>query len=169
MGRKIPRPVVRPGHALAHRTTEEIRTHGTQSSGVVAQLFPGAEGVLKRCDRGTQQQSQSHYEKSVRIPDVQSDGTRALSRTWQTTRANTRPHILLTNRFFQRRLSANMRNRGCRPAAEVGGHDLAARNRTLTFRAVEVAGRQRVRERCADSLLCRVARRKVGYSRGKPI
>jgi transposase len=56
-----------------------------------------ARRVLQRRNRGSEQQSKSHYEKILRVPNLPSHRTGALSFTWQTARAGTHPQIFLTN------------------------------------------------------------------------
>ncbi len=100
LGGKIPGPVVRRGDALAHRPAEEICPHRTQPPRTAAELFPGPQAILQRCRRGPEQQSQSHYEKSVRLSNLQGHRTGLVSCTWQATRAKARPQFLLTNQKF---------------------------------------------------------------------
>lgn len=64
---------------------------------VRAYLLPGPQAVLQRRDRGAEQQGQSHHAKSLRLSNLPGDRNRALSRTWQTTRAKACPQFLLTN------------------------------------------------------------------------
>ncbi len=85
--------------ALAHRSGEEVRPHGARAPGVVARLLQGQEAVLQRRDRGAEQQSQSHTEKSVRLSDVQDRRTLSVSRAWQAPGAETCPQILLMKRI----------------------------------------------------------------------
>lgn len=91
LGRQVPRPVVHPGHALTHRADEEICPHHARPPRAPAQLLPCPKAVLQRRHRGAQQQSQSHHEKSLWLPDLPSDRSRALSCTWQATRAAAHP------------------------------------------------------------------------------
>jgi transposase len=46
---------------------------------------------------GSEQQSQSHYEKILRFPHLPLPRTRALSLTWQTARARINPRVFLTS------------------------------------------------------------------------
>src|SRR6185436_15073366 len=71
------------------------------------QLFSRPERVLQRCNRGSEQQSKSHYEKILRVPNLARHRTGALSFTWQTARARTHPQILLTNHFSLSRKKEN--------------------------------------------------------------
>jgi len=57
------------------------------------------KAVLQRHHRGSEQQRQSHTEKSVRLSDVQDRRTLSVSRARQAPRAKTRPQILLTKRI----------------------------------------------------------------------
>ena len=111
---KLPQSLLRT--ALARRAPEEIRLHRACSSRAFTQLFPGTQGFLQRRGRGTQRQSQSYYEKSLRIPNLQSHRTLAVSCTWQTTRAKARPQFLLTNQIFGSRS-------GVRENMEAAGQD----------------------------------------------
>ena len=58
-----------------------------------------SRGVVER--RGSEQQSQSHYEKILRIPHLPLPRTRALSLTWQIARAGINPRFLLTNLYYR--------------------------------------------------------------------
>src|SRR5580704_15345093 len=97
MGRKVPRPMVSPGNALSHRAHEEDRPLNARASRVDPQLFPRSEVAFQRRRRGSEQQSQSHHEKILRIPHLPLPRTRTLSLTWQTARARINPRFLLTN------------------------------------------------------------------------
>jgi transposase len=48
------------------------------------QLLPGSKDAFQRRRRGSEQQSQSHHEKILRVPHLPLPRTRALSLTWQT-------------------------------------------------------------------------------------
>ena len=69
-----------------------------RAAGAAAQLLSGQEAILQRRHRGAEQQSQSHHEKSVRLSDLSSRRALPVSRTWQASRAETRPQILLKKR-----------------------------------------------------------------------
>src|SRR5260370_13651368 len=86
--------------ALADRADEESRQNLTCPPRTHPQLFPRPERVLQRRNRGSEQQSKSHYEKILRVPDLPSHRTGALSFTWQAARAGTHPQIFLTNQKF---------------------------------------------------------------------
>ena len=73
--------------------------------------FRAEKAVLQRRHRGSEQQGQSHSEKSVRLQDLPDCRTLPVSRARQASRAKTRPQILLTKRNFNRSLEA---------AAEIG-------------------------------------------------
>jgi transposase len=96
LGRQIPHRVVPAGHALPHRTDEESRPHATSASRSDLELLQGQKAVLQRDHRRPQQQGQSHHEKILRVPDLQSHRTGSLPRSWEATRAGTHPQILLT-------------------------------------------------------------------------
>ncbi len=83
LGRQIPGSVVPGGHAFAHRAAQEVRPYRARPPRAAAELLPRSQGVLQRRHRGTEQQSQSHYEKSLRISHLQNDGTRSISWAWQ--------------------------------------------------------------------------------------
>src|SRR2546428_6191051 len=91
--------MVPPSDALTDRADEEGRQNFTRPPRVDPQLFSRPERVLQRRNRGSEQQSKSHYEKILRVPNLPRHRTGALSFTWQTARAGTHPQILLTNRL----------------------------------------------------------------------
>ena len=86
LGGQVPGPVDKPGDALSHRADEEIRPHDSRSPRAIAELLSRLKGVPQRRNRGTEQQSESQYEKSLRLPNVCHDRNRALSCAWQITR-----------------------------------------------------------------------------------
>src|SRR6266404_4361007 len=94
--------MVSPSDALADRANEESRQNFTRPPRTHPQLFSRPERVLQRRNRGSEQQSKSHYEKILWVPNLPSHRTGALSFTWQTARAGTHPQIFLTNLFFIR-------------------------------------------------------------------
>ena len=67
LGGQVPRRLVHPGNALAHRAGEEVRPHDPLTPRIAAELLSGQKGVLQRHRRGAEQQSQSHHEKSLRL------------------------------------------------------------------------------------------------------
>src|SRR5260370_33023455 len=83
--------------ALADRTDEESRQDHSGSPRSHPQLLSCPERVLQRCHRGSEQQSQSHHEKILWVPDLPRNRTGPLSFTWQAARTGTHPQILLTN------------------------------------------------------------------------
>ena len=89
LGRQVPRPMVSPSDALADRADEESRPDFTRPPRTHPQLFSRPERVLQRRNRGSEQQSKSHYEKILRVPNLPRHRTGALSFTWQTARAGT--------------------------------------------------------------------------------
>src|SRR5437870_6767728 len=93
--------MVPPSDALTDRADEEGRQNFTRPPRVDPQLFSRSERVLQRSNRGSEQQSKSHYEKILRVPNLPRHRTGALSFTWQTARAGTHPQIFLTNPKFQ--------------------------------------------------------------------
>src|SRR2546425_1642715 len=93
--------MVPPSDALTDRADEEGRQNFTRPPRVDPQLFSRPERVLQRRNRGSEQQSKSHYEKILRVPNLPRHRTGALSFTWQTARAGTHPQILLTNHIFR--------------------------------------------------------------------
>src|ERR1700733_7020063 len=91
--------MVPPDHALPHRAHEEDRSVATQTSRAHPQLLPCPKAVFQRRCRGPEQQSQSHYEKILRIPYLPRPRTRPLSFTCEVARARDHPRFLLTNPF----------------------------------------------------------------------
>jgi hypothetical protein len=66
---------------------KENRPLTARASRTDPQLFPRSEAAFQRRRRGSEQQSQSHHEKILRIPHLPLPRTRALSLTWQIARA----------------------------------------------------------------------------------
>src|SRR5580704_3863104 len=93
--------MVSAGDALPHRAHEEDRPLHARAPRTDPQLFPRSEVALQWDCRGSEQQSQSHHEKILRVPHLPLPRTRALSLTWQTARARIHPRFLLTNLIFQ--------------------------------------------------------------------
>ena len=91
LGRHVPGFLVLSNHAIPHRADEEDRPHAARSPRAAAQLFQGQKAVFQRCGRGAEQQSQSNHEKILWLSHLPHPGTRALSLTWQTTRAGAYP------------------------------------------------------------------------------
>src|ERR1039457_4414762 len=89
--RQLPGLLVLSNHALPHRAHEENRPHPARSPPPVAQLLQGQEAVLQRRHRRAEQQSQGYHEKILWLSHLPHPGTRALSLTWQTTRARAYP------------------------------------------------------------------------------
>jgi transposase len=87
LGRQIPRRLVHPGDALAHRASEEVRPHAALAPRVAAQLLPRQKAVLQRHHRGAEQQGQSHHEKSVRLSELPHRRALSVPRAWQAPRA----------------------------------------------------------------------------------
>ncbi len=85
LGRHVPGLLVLPGHAFPHRAHEENRSDASRPPATAAQLFQGQKATFQRASRGVKQQSQSHHEKIVRLPNLPHPRTGALSRTWQAT------------------------------------------------------------------------------------
>ena len=83
LGWQVPRRVVPAGHAIPHRAHEEDRPLAASAPRADPQLFPGSKTALQRRRRGSEQQSQSHYEKILWLPNLPNAGTRPLSLTWQ--------------------------------------------------------------------------------------
>src|ERR1700733_11797098 len=92
--------MVPPDHALPHRAHEEDRSVATQTSRAHPQLLPCPKAVFQRRCRGPEQQSQSHYEKILRIPYLPRPRTRPLSFTCEVARARDHPRFLLTNQII---------------------------------------------------------------------
>src|ERR1035438_2213674 len=92
--------MVPPGDALPHRADEEDRPLAARTPRSDPQLFPGSKAAFQRRCRGPEQQSQSHYEKILRVPHLPLPRTRPLSLTWQTSRAGMYPRVFLTSPFF---------------------------------------------------------------------
>src|ERR1035438_161339 len=89
--------MVPPGDALPHRADEEDRPLAARTPRSDPQLFPGSKAAFQRRCRGPEQQSQSHYEKILRVPHLPLPRTRPLSLTWQTSRAGMYPRVFLTS------------------------------------------------------------------------
>src|ERR1022692_120717 len=90
--------MVSASDALADRADEKSRQNLTCPPRTNPQLFSRPERVLQRRNRGAEQQSKSHHEKILRVPNLPRHRTGALSFTWQAARAGTYPQIFLTNR-----------------------------------------------------------------------
>src|ERR1039458_6872409 len=90
--------MVSASDALAHRAYEEDRAVLAPTPRTDPQLFPRPEVAFQWSCRGSEQQSQSHDEKILRLPHLPLPRTCALSLTWQVARAGIDPRILLTNR-----------------------------------------------------------------------
>src|SRR5271154_7186370 len=89
--------MVPSGDALSHRADEENRPLTARAPRTDPQLFPRSEAAFQRRRRGSEQQSQSHHEKILRVPHLPLPRTRALSLTWQIARARIDPRFFLTN------------------------------------------------------------------------
>src|SRR4051794_6117987 len=96
--------MVPAGDALPYRTDEEDRPLTARSPRTDPELFPCAETAFQRRRRGTEQQSQSHYEKVLRLSYLPLPRTRPLSFTWQAARTAIHPRFFLTSLFFIRLL-----------------------------------------------------------------
>src|SRR5437870_1658096 len=92
--------MVSPGDAFPHRAYEEDRPVHARTPRTDSQLFPCSEAAFQRRRRGLEQQSQSHHAKILRFPNLPLPRTRALSLTWQITRAGINPRVFLTNQEF---------------------------------------------------------------------
>src|SRR5450432_4117740 len=101
MGWEIPRRMVPSGDALPYRADEENRPLTARTPRTNPQLLPRSNAAFQRRRRGSEQQSQSHHEKILRVPHLPLPRTRALSLTWQIARARINPRFLLTNLLFQ--------------------------------------------------------------------
>src|SRR5690606_17739829 len=108
--------MVHTDFVLTDRTDEENGPDAAQASRAAAQLLSCPKAVLQRCHRGPEQQGQSHHEKILRLPNLQSHGTRLVSCTWKTARTKARPQFLLTIPKKRRR-----------------AHDGPTRNRRLRY------------------------------------
>src|ERR1039457_2611827 len=93
--------MVPPGDALPHRAHEEDRSLIAPAPRTDPQLFPRSKAAFQRRRRGSEQQSQSHHEKILRVPHLPLPRTRALSLTWQTARARINPRFFLTNQILE--------------------------------------------------------------------
>src|SRR5450631_4861560 len=91
--------MVPPGDALPHRAHEEDRSLIAPAPRTDPQLFPRSKAAFQRRCRGSEQQSQSHHEKILRVPHLPLPRTRALSLTWQTAGARINPRFFLTNHY----------------------------------------------------------------------
>jgi transposase len=84
LGGQVPRPMVSSSDALADRADEESYPDSTRPPRTHPQLFPRPERVLQRRNRGSEQQSQSHYEKILWVPNLSRHRTGTLPFTWKT-------------------------------------------------------------------------------------
>src|SRR5579883_3589809 len=89
--------MVPSGYALSHRAAEENRSLTAPAPRADPQLFPRSEAPFQRRRRGSEQQSQTHHEKILRVPHLPLPRTCALSLTWQIARARVNPRFFLTN------------------------------------------------------------------------
>src|SRR5438105_153989 len=72
--------------AIPDRANEEGRQNAAGASGSDSQLLQSQKAVLQRRGGGPEQQSQSHHEKILRLPNLSHYRARALSLTWQATK-----------------------------------------------------------------------------------
>ena len=98
LGRQIPRPLVHTYHALEDRTHETRRPDVTQSPRAPAQLVPCSWHCIRWRYRGSEQQIETHPQKSVRLSDLPSRRSRPLPYTWRSPSAHPYPQILVKNR-----------------------------------------------------------------------
>src|SRR5436190_21881001 len=98
--------MVPSGDALPPRADEENRSLTARTPRTNPQLLSGSKAAFQRRRRGSEQQSQSHHEKILRVPHLPLPRTRALSLTWQTARARINPRVFLTNQLFKQCLPA---------------------------------------------------------------
>src|SRR5450755_3306127 len=91
--------MVPSGDALPYRADEENRPLTARTPRTNPQLLPGSKAAFQRRRRGSEQQSQSHHEKILRVPHLPLPRTRALSLTWKTARARINPRFFLTSRI----------------------------------------------------------------------
>src|SRR5207248_4693791 len=89
--------MVSTGDALPHRAHEENRPLIASASRTDPQLFPRSKTAFQRRRGGSEQQSQSHDEKILRVPHLPLPRTGALSLTWQVARARINPRVFQTN------------------------------------------------------------------------
>src|SRR5207248_2778921 len=95
--------MVSTGDALPHRAHEENRPLIASASRTDPQLFPRSKTAFQRRRGGSEQQSQSHDEKILRVPHLPLPRTGALSLTWQVARARINPRFFLTNQTEESR------------------------------------------------------------------
>ena len=65
------------------------------ASGLDPQLVPCPRHRFGRCRRGAEQQSETDYQKSLRLPHLRRHRNRPISHTWRPSRAKIHPRILL--------------------------------------------------------------------------
>ena len=99
-GTEVPGALVPEGHALATGADEEGCEDAEAASAAGAELVPDREELFLGCGGGDEPQSQTGYEKSVRVPILQVLRTRFIPFTWEVARAQSRPPILLKSRLF---------------------------------------------------------------------
>src|SRR5438477_12709188 len=102
--------MVLSGDALPHRADEENRPLTARAPRTDPQLFPRSEAAFQRRRRGSEQQSQSHHEKILRVPHLSLPRTRALSLTWKIARPRMNPRFFLTNQKITRAWLQTNRN-----------------------------------------------------------
>ena len=98
LGGPLPDRLVGPRDAQPTRADQEGGAQHPRPPRADSQRVPGQEGILQRHRGGPELQDQTDHQKSVRLPDPESSGNRPLPRSGTTTRANTRPRILLRRR-----------------------------------------------------------------------
>ncbi len=178
MGRKVPGPMDRAGHALMHRAHEAGCQDAAQPPRIDPELLPRKKAVLHWGRRGPEQQSQSDHEKVVRISDLPDHGNRAISCTWQTAGARTHPQVLLTKHLLNagpvNRRSVKLRQIGQRTDIDLLGDLIRVRvARVLSFEwlvpcSVNYALRQSCCARTQTAWPRPPAIRRTAFGRARP-
>src|SRR5574341_510667 len=100
LGWPFPRRVVHTHHALTHRADEEGGQDVARSPRPPAQLVPGQKADRAGCRRRLKQQSESDYEKSLRLQKLQRRKSGVISYTWKPARTGGHPQLLLVRQKF---------------------------------------------------------------------
>src|SRR5712691_3050297 len=87
--------MVCPGHAIANRADEEGRPHAAAPSPPAPQLVSGARPDFRCLRRGLEQQSETDYQKGVRLSVVPLFRNRPVPYARSVTGTGSHPQILL--------------------------------------------------------------------------
>src|SRR3974377_493848 len=93
--------MVPPNHAIPHRTLQENRSIPAATSGAHLELLPRSKADFQRRRGGSEQQGQSHHEKTLRLSYLSRSRPRPLSLPCQASRAGIDPRFLLKSLFCE--------------------------------------------------------------------